>query len=143
MKAQKTIHNIGAFLSKQTDQNVDVSVVLSLEETSHSQSPVDTNISSQTSSQIVKPNPFILNEHTAVAELIWTLKCVYSRFSYNSCKDVGSLFKVGCSTQSVNCTLSHGNASVERGFSVNESILVENMSERSLIGQRLVIDAIN
>ena len=95
MKAQKTIHNMGAFLSKQSDQNVDVSVVLSLEETSHSQSPVDTNISSQTSSQIVKPNPFILNEHTAVAERIWTLKCVYSRFSYNSCKDVGSLFKVG------------------------------------------------
>ena len=40
-------------------------------------------------------------------------------------------------------TLSHGNASVESGFSVNESILVENMSKRSLIGQRLVIDAIN
>ena len=38
--------------------------------------------------------------------------------------------------------LSHGNASVERGFSVNKDILIENLSEQSLISQRLVYDKI-
>lgn len=36
--------------------------------------------------------------------------------------------------------LSHGNASVERGFSVNKECLVENLEEESLIAQRLVHD---
>jgi hypothetical protein len=34
--------------------------------------------------------------------------------------------------------LSHGQASVERGFSVNKQILIENMKEHSFVGQRLV-----
>lgn len=38
--------------------------------------------------------------------------------------------------------LSHGNASVERGFSVNSEIVVENQTERSLIAQRFIYDAI-
>ncbi len=38
--------------------------------------------------------------------------------------------------------LSHGNARVESGFSVNESLLVENLTERSVIAQRMVYDAI-
>ena len=38
--------------------------------------------------------------------------------------------------------LSHGNASVESGFSVNEAILVENMHEESIIAQRVVYDTI-
>jgi len=38
--------------------------------------------------------------------------------------------------------LSHGNASMERGFSVNKEILVENLTEDSLRAQRLVHDAV-
>ena len=37
-------------------------------------------------------------------------------------------------------TLSHGQASVERGFSVNKSLLVENLAPKSLIAQRIVYD---
>ena len=37
-------------------------------------------------------------------------------------------------------TLSHGQAAVERGFSVNSSVLVENLSTISLISQRIVHD---
>ena len=37
-------------------------------------------------------------------------------------------------------TLSHGQASVERGFSVNQNILVENMKAESLMAQRIVND---
>lgn len=36
--------------------------------------------------------------------------------------------------------LSHGNAAVEGGFSVNKSLLIENLSEKSLVAQRTVID---
>lgn len=39
--------------------------------------------------------------------------------------------------------LSHGNAAVERGFSVNKRCLVENQHEKSLIAQRTIYDAIN
>ena len=38
--------------------------------------------------------------------------------------------------------LSHGNAAVESGFSVNENLLVENLQERSLVSQRVVYDSI-
>ena len=37
-------------------------------------------------------------------------------------------------------TLSHGQAVVERGFSVNKEILVENLQQKSLINQRMVYD---
>jgi hypothetical protein len=37
---------------------------------------------------------------------------------------------------------SHGNATVESGFSVNDSILVENMHEESIVAQRQVYDAV-
>lgn len=36
--------------------------------------------------------------------------------------------------------LSHGEASVERCFSVNKEIMVENMQEESFVGQRLIQD---
>lgn len=39
--------------------------------------------------------------------------------------------------------LSHGNAALERGFSINKECLVENQSERSLVAQRLIFDAIS
>ncbi|CAL9702284.1 unnamed protein product [Knipowitschia caucasica] len=35
--------------------------------------------------------------------------------------------------------LSHGQASVERGFSINKEIIVENQKEQSLIAQRLIV----
>ena len=38
--------------------------------------------------------------------------------------------------------LSHGNASVESGFSVNFDMLVENLHEDSLVAQRTVYDAV-
>lgn len=38
--------------------------------------------------------------------------------------------------------LSHGNAALERGFSINKHILVENLLEESLIAQRLIFDAV-
>jgi len=38
--------------------------------------------------------------------------------------------------------LSHGNADVESGFSVNSDFLVENLQEDSLITQRTVYDAL-
>lgn len=37
-------------------------------------------------------------------------------------------------------TLSHGQASVERGFSVNKELLVENLQCQSLVSQRMVYD---
>lgn len=36
--------------------------------------------------------------------------------------------------------LSHGQASVERGFSINKEVEVENLKEHSLIAQRLICD---
>ena len=39
-------------------------------------------------------------------------------------------------------TLSHGQASIERGFSINKDAIVENQKESSLIAQRLVYDSI-
>ena len=36
--------------------------------------------------------------------------------------------------------LSHGQASVDRGFSVNNNLLVENMHEDNLIAQRIIHD---
>ena len=38
--------------------------------------------------------------------------------------------------------LSHGNARVESGFSANEEMLVENMSEGSLVARRMVFDGV-
>ena len=38
--------------------------------------------------------------------------------------------------------LSHRNASVESGFSINSGILVENLHEESVVAQRQVYDAV-
>ncbi len=38
--------------------------------------------------------------------------------------------------------LSQGNATIESGFSVNESLLVENLKETSLVNQRIVADSV-
>ena len=39
-------------------------------------------------------------------------------------------------------TLSHGQAAVERGFSVNKEVEVENMKHQTVIAQRLICDHI-
>ena len=39
--------------------------------------------------------------------------------------------------------LSHGQASVERDFSVNKELEVENLANESLVAQRIVCDHIN
>lgn len=39
--------------------------------------------------------------------------------------------------------LSHGNATVERGFSINKECLVDNQKEKSLIAQRIIYDTVN
>lgn len=39
--------------------------------------------------------------------------------------------------------LSHGNASVESGFSINKFLLVENLLEESLAAQRRLMDGID
>lgn len=36
--------------------------------------------------------------------------------------------------------LSHGQASVERGFSINKYIVVTNMRERTVVAQRVIVD---
>ena len=40
-------------------------------------------------------------------------------------------------------TISHGNARVESGFSINEDTLKDNMKERTLVAYRIVYDVIN
>ena len=37
-------------------------------------------------------------------------------------------------------TLSHGQSEVERGFSINENVLMDNMNMETIIAQRKVID---
>ena len=36
--------------------------------------------------------------------------------------------------------LSHGKAAVERGFSINKQIAIENLKERSFIAHRTIVD---
>ena len=48
-------------------------------------------------------------------------------------------WKVGCSI----FVLSHGQSAVERGFSINKELLVENLQEKSLVSQRMVYDHTN
>jgi hypothetical protein len=54
----------------------------------------------------------------------------------HNCVKFSSIWKV-CK---ITFTLSHGQAAVERGFSVNKEVLVENLEQLSLVSQRLVYD---
>ena len=40
-------------------------------------------------------------------------------------------------------TLSHGQTSVERGYSVNKDLLVENMQEKTVVALRMVYDSVS
>ena len=40
-------------------------------------------------------------------------------------------------------TVSHGQADIERGFSVNKELLIENMKQKSLVSQRIVCDQLS
>ncbi|GBM75925.1 hypothetical protein AVEN_125336-1 [Araneus ventricosus] len=53
----------------------------------------------------------------------------------NSCSNLSMVIKLVC-------TLSHGNANIERGFSVNAECIVENMREELLVARRIVYDTI-
>ena len=44
---------------------------------------------------------------------------------------------------SIICVLSHCQSAVERRFSINKELLVENLQEKSLVSQRMVYDHIN
>ena len=41
------------------------------------------------------------------------------------------------------CILSHGNATVESGFSIKSNVLVENLLGKSVVAQKQVYDAIH
>lgn len=56
---------------------------------------------------------------------------------------LGNEYKETLSLLKMILIISHGNAEVERGFSINKEVLIENMREESLIGYRIVYDAIN
>ena len=40
------------------------------------------------------------------------------------------------------CVLSHGQASIARGFNINKEVLVENLREESMVSQRLFYDQV-
>ena len=40
------------------------------------------------------------------------------------------------------CVLSHGQASIERGFNINKEVLVENLRDETMVSQRLVYDQV-
>ena len=40
-------------------------------------------------------------------------------------------------------TLSHGQTSVERGFSINKELLVENLHEESIVCEKMVYDHVS
>ena len=40
-------------------------------------------------------------------------------------------------------TLSHGQATVERGFSSNKEVMVENLAQHSLVAQRVICDHVH
>ena len=52
-------------------------------------------------------------------------------------------YKVFWKVCSIIFVLSHGQSAVERGFSINKELLVENLQEKSLVPQRVVYDHIN
>ena len=51
-----------------------------------------------------------------------------------------SLFKRFAEVLKIILTLSHSQASVERGFIINKSFVAENLATKSLIAQRIVHD---
>ena len=52
-------------------------------------------------------------------------------------------YKVIWKVCSIIFVLSHGQSAVERGFSINKELLVENLQEKSLVSQRMVYDHTN
>ena len=52
-------------------------------------------------------------------------------------------YKVFWKVCSIIFVLSHGQSAVERGFSINKELLVENLQEKSLVSQRMVYNHIN
>ena len=40
-------------------------------------------------------------------------------------------------------TLSHGQAAIERGFSINREVLEINMEEKAIVTERMICDSVN
>ena len=64
------------------------------------------------------------------------------KFYWSHIENIKSIEK-GAEVLKIVLTLSHGQASVECGFSVKKSLLVENVSAKSLISQSIVYDHMN
>ena len=62
---------------------------------------------------------------------------------YASIMSVNASFKSCWEIFKIVFTLSHGQVSVERGFSINKELLVENLEEESVVCQRMVYDHVS
>ena len=70
----------------------------------------------------------------ALSDIVLTLmKMISYKSSYKNCCEIFKLV----------FTLSHGQASIERGFSFNKELLVENLYEESIFCQRMVYNHVN
>ncbi|CAH3031588.1 unnamed protein product [Pocillopora meandrina] len=85
-------------------------------------------VSSSAASTTAGMSGFVTRNDTLTAEIWWALKVNSSHYSMG----VVELLLL----------MSHGQATVERGFSVNKEVAVENLSERSFIAQRIIHDHI-
>lgn len=106
---------------------------------------------------------YLFDKNIITSELAEKSRMQYSELLFNSdfllaCQNYSSTIRldkfyfnwVGCNNQYPDLwivikhilILSHGNAAVESGFSVNKNILVENMLENSLIAQRRIYDSV-
>ncbi|KAJ8375217.1 hypothetical protein SKAU_G00057970 [Synaphobranchus kaupii] len=74
------------------------------------------------------------SENLTPPQIEWTLfhETMGSSTEFKRLRDVVKVLLV----------MSHGQASVERGFSVNKEVEVENLKEQSLVAQRFIIDHI-
>ena len=50
---------------------------------------------------------------------------------------------VGCNVVKMLLVLSHGQATVERGFSINKQVETDNLTEQSLVAKRTICDYVN
>ncbi|XP_077517199.1 uncharacterized protein LOC144128020 [Amblyomma americanum] len=84
----------------------------------------------------------LLQERKHELQLFQRSSHTLDKFFYELLK-VGSAYAELWRVVKLLLTLSHGQASVERGFSVNRQVSVENMKEVSHISQRIICDAVH
>ena len=85
-------------------------------------------------------NIFCGNDHKTISDK-------FAKFDQSSCLDEFYFEKIGIQKYGelsfvprLILTLSHGQASVERGFNINNAILETNMLPESLVSKRIVRD---